>query len=154
MVRRHPGLGAWISLVFSLAILVGSICWPWLGLAVPGLVLVAAVSTFVRPRWFCSTACPRARILTGFIGPVSRYRPSPKGLSSPAVRNPLCGFLMVCSIAQTARLWGQWDALGWFFWAVCATTLVASLVLGWWNKPRTWCTVCPVGTLQQTLRGH
>lgn len=151
MKRNGPGVRGWLSFAVSALVIGASVFWPWVGLAVPVLVVVAVVTNFWKPKVFCRSVCPRAGLLTGFVTPFSRFRPLPARLSSPAVRQGACGLLMVCAVGQTARLWEQWQALGWFFWAICVGTLVLAILLGVFYKPRSWCAVCPVGTLQQTL---
>ena len=99
---RPPGTRAWLSLTASLAILLGALVWPWVGLAVPLLVGIAVLGNFFQPKWFCRKACPRAGLLSGFVGRWSRFKPLPSGLYSLPVRNLLCGFLMVCSVGQFA----------------------------------------------------
>lgn len=141
------------ALSFTLAILIGSFFWSALGLTVPLLVLAATVSNFFKPRWFCAKACPRAYILAGFLPRISRYREVPKVLYSGAIRKILCGFMMFCAIGQTVRLWPDYQKLGLFFSLVCALTLGMAVIAGILYKPRAWCAFCPIGTLQDTLRG-
>ena len=143
---------SWAALFFSLAIVIGSFFWPLLGLSVPLLLLAAVISNFVKPRWFCAKACPRAHTLGGFLPSLSRYRALPAFLYSGAVRTMLCAFVLVCAVGQTSRLRSNIPALGLFFWAVCVITLAAAVALGIFYKPRAWCALCPVGTLQDTLR--
>ncbi len=146
--RYHPVA----ALLFSLGILIGSLFWPPLGFAVPVIVLAALISNAFSPRWFCAKACPRAHILGGFLPRLSRYRPTPKLIYSNGLRKGVCGFMLFCSIGQTSRLWGAPDSLALFFTLVCAISLALAIPLGILYKPRSWCALCPVGTLQETLR--
>jgi len=152
-VKIKPDIRHFTALAFTAAVLVGSFFWPAAGLAVPVLVLAAALGNMFKPRWFCAKACPRAYILGGFLPRISRYRPLPKSFYSPGIRKILCGFMLFCSIGQTVRVWPDYRALGFFFWYVCALTLAAAFIVGILYKPRAWCAFCPVGTLQDTMRG-
>lgn len=146
------GIAGWISLAVSLTVIVGGFFFPILGLFVPLLLIFAVITNFFRNRWFCGKACPRAYILGGFLPGISRYKNLPRFLYSDGLRSVLCGFLLICAVGQTSRLFHNLQALGWFFWFVCAGTFAFALILGLAYKPRAWCALCPVGTLQQTLR--
>jgi polyferredoxin len=37
------------------------------------------------------------------------------------------------------------------FWVLCAASLSAGLLMGFFFKPRSWCAICPMGTLQDTI---
>lgn len=138
-------------LLVPVAVIVAGTLYPVAGLAVPALVLFAAVSSLFKKRWFCSRACPRGVLLSTTLGRVSRRKPLPRSLRSPAVRTVLCGFLLLCSVGQTLRLRADTAVLGSFFWLVCVLTLALSLVMGLVWKPRAWCAVCPVGALQDNV---
>jgi len=145
------GLKAWIGLAFSAFVIIGGFFWPIFGLAVPALLALAVGSTFFRRRWFCSKACPRGQLLSGFTRSVSRYRNLPPFLHSQGVRRGLCGLLMFCAIGQTLRFWPSLESLGRFFWIVCVATFAVALGMAIAFKPRAWCAVCPMGTLQDTI---
>jgi polyferredoxin len=150
--RNNYGLARTIvAVLFSGAVIVGGFFEPLVGLAVPALVIVAAVSSLVRKRWFCSTACPRAAILGTFGRSVSRYKSLPAFMKTDRVRTALCGFLLVCSVGQTARNWQAIGNAGRFFWLVCALSLVAALAMSYFFSPRSWCAICPVGALQDNV---
>jgi hypothetical protein len=142
---------SWVALFFSIGIIAGSFLWPWLGLAVPLLAVGAGIGALFRPKWFCSKACPRGRILGYFLKPLARFRPTPGFLSSPRLRSLFCGVILFSSLGQLTRLWPHFESLGWFFWGVCVATLGLALGLGLLYKPRSWCVVCPLGTFQETL---
>lgn len=137
--------------VISGGAIVGGFFQPLFGLIVPILVVAAAIGSLVRKRWFCSSACPRGALL-GSLGPrYSRYRALPASLKADKVRTALCGFLLVCTVGQTARNWDSLGQLGRFFWFVCALSLVVALVMAYFFKPRSWCAICPVGALQDNV---
>jgi ferredoxin-type protein NapH len=149
--RVARGAKAWLGFGFSGSIMVGGFFWPILGLAVPMLLAIAVGSTFFRRRWFCSNACPRGSLLSGFTRSVSRYRSLAPALYSQSVRMGLCGFLMFCAVGQTMHLWPSMASLGRFFWIVCIATFVVALIMAIASKPRAWCAVCPLGTLQDNI---
>lgn len=141
------------SVVFVAAVAVGGFFQPLIGLAVAVLLLAAAAMNFFRPRSFCSSVCPRGTALGFVLSRSPRRRPLPDFLKTGGVRKALCGFMMLCVVVNVVRSAGSFPALGLFFWGLCVLSLGAGLLLGFLYKPRAWCAVCPMGTLQDTLRG-
>ena len=151
MTRDRNALKGYLFFAFALVIMIGGFFQPLLGLAVPVLLALAIALSFARKRPFCSRVCPRAGILSHVVSRWSRYRQMPAYLYSQGVRNALCAFLLICAVGQTSRLWPEFRAVGNFFWIVCVLTFVLSVAMGIIFKPRSWCAVCPLGTLQSTL---
>ncbi len=143
-------LGA-LSLLFVTAVAVGGFFIPYLGFAVATVMAAAIVMTMIKPRLFCAKACPRGKALGFGLSRLSRGRPLPTGAVSPGAKRALCGFMMFCVAGNVYRLWGAPQALGTFFWGLCALSLAAGVMLGILYRPRAWCVVCPMGTLQDTI---
>jgi polyferredoxin len=142
----------YLALAFTIAVIGLSLLWPVVGLAVPALVILAVVTNAFKHNWFCSNACPRAKILGGFFRRISRNRPTPPSLYTGQMRMVLCGALLFCSISQVSRYWKDLPRLGLFFWAVCVVSLAFAIVFALLYRPRSWCALCPVGTLQRSFR--
>jgi hypothetical protein len=143
-----------LSLAFSAAVIVGGWFLPELGLAVPLILAVAVITNSRRARWFCSKACPRGLILTGFARVLSGYRRLPPFFHSLAFRSMSCGMLLMVTLGQVMKLWPDAASIGRFFWWVCVSTLALALAMAVVFKPRSWCAVCPLGTLQTTMGGR
>lgn len=150
-MRFSKNLIGALSSAFVLAVAVVGFFIPYLGFAVAVVMLVAVIMSLIKPRSFCAKACPRGRALGFMLKPLSRGRPLPAGAVSPGSKRALCGFMMFCVIGNVYRLFGSPAALGTFFWGVCVLSLGAGVVVGLVYKPRAWCAVCPMGTLQETI---
>lgn len=150
-MRFSKNLIGALSSAFVLAVAVGGFFIPYLGFAVAVVMLVAVLMSLQKPRSFCAKACPRGRALGFMLKPLSRGRPLPAGALSTGSKRALCGFMMFCVIGNVYRLFGSPAALGTFFWGVCVLSLGAGVVLGLIYRPRAWCAVCPMGTLQETI---
>ncbi|MBU0926359.1 MAG: 4Fe-4S binding protein [Spirochaetes bacterium] len=140
-----------ISIAFVLAVAVGGFYYPLIGFAVALVMVVALAMTLARPKSFCAYACPRGKALGLALRPFSRGKPLPRGFASPTSKRALCGFMMFCVIGNIARLAEAPQALGTFFWGLCVISLAAGVVIGLIYRPRAWCAVCPMGTLQETV---
>lgn len=146
-----------LSLLFVLAIAVGGFFLRELGLALAFLMGTAIYLSLgsARPRAFCSGLCPRGRALGFALGPVSARLSLPAFMRSRAFRRFLCGssmFFVVMSLFSLPSGWALPAWLGNVFWILCVTTLGLGLLLGLVGKPRAWCAICPLGTLQDTIR--
>lgn len=79
------------------------------------------------------------------------FAPLPPALRSAGFRRGLCGFMLFCVINLLIRSGGGWEAAGRVFRGIYVLSLGVGTALGLYFKPRAWCAVCPVGTLQETL---
>ncbi len=138
-------------MVLVMLIALGGYFVPLLGLAVPALLLTALVMNLRRRRSFCAEACPNGRAYAAVLGGLSRRAPLPPALRSAGFRRGLCGFMLFCVINLLIRSGGGWEAAGRVFRGIYFLSLGVGTALGLYFKPRAWCAVCPVGTLQETL---
>ncbi|MDD3981893.1 MAG: 4Fe-4S binding protein [Spirochaetia bacterium] len=137
--------------IFVFTIAIGGIFVPELGLALAGLMAAAIVMTLRKPRSFCSTLCPRGKALGFIMRGTTKRRALPKFMLTLKFRRLLCGAMMFCVIGNLARSGGTLPAVGLVFWVLCILSLTAGLILGFFFKPRAWCAICPMGTLQDTI---
>lgn len=149
--RFYDGLWKWLSPPLILLISVAGFFWPAAGLAVPVLILAALGFNAFGRRSFCAGVCPNGRALSASFTRLSRGKPLPRVLRSPMARNALCAFMLFCVINLLSRTGGEWALVGRVFWLMYTVSvgLGAAMALFW--KPRAWCAVCPMGTLQDTL---
>lgn len=125
-----------------------------LGLALAGLMAAALGLTLfgAKPRVFCSRLCPRGKALGFALKPLSRGRPLPLRLRSPRLRRGICGLMLFCVAGNLVRGSLSATTAGNVFWLLCLVSLGAGILLGILYKPRAWCALCPLGTLQDTVR--
>lgn len=142
------------SLAFVAVVAIGGYFIPYLGLAL-AILMAAAVGLSVfgpRKRMFCSAVCPRGRALGFVMKPFSRGRSLPAWMLRTGTRRALCGFMMLCVGGNLFRNTAGLQGAGGIFWTLCLVSLSGGIALGALYKPRAWCAVCPMGTLQDTVR--
>ena len=154
--RAYPSVHKehWISIVFVFTIAIGGIFVPEIGLALAALMVAAIVMTLKKPRSFCSGVCPRGRSLGSIMHKTSKRQALPQFMLSTKFRRLLCGFTMFCVVGSLVRTGGVIHQVGTVFWVLCVVSLSAGLVMGFFFKPRSWCAICPMGTLQDTISRH
>ena len=151
-VRRRRWM-QW-TLVWVVAVTIG-LGWrfPWLGFSVPVVMLTGLIGSIFRGRFVCGNLCPRGAFYDRVMSRWSRDLSPPAWLRSMTLRwilfAALVGF-MVFRIAQSPA-----DPLHWgrVFWWMCVVTTAIGLPLAIVRHPRTWCSICPIGTAQNAIGG-
>jgi hypothetical protein len=137
--------------IFVFIVAIGGIFIPEIGLVLAALMAAAIVMTLRKPRSFCSKVCPRGKALGFIMRGNTRRKALPRFMLSIQFRRLLCGAMMFCVIGSLVRTGGEIRGVGTVFWALCAISLSTGLVMGYFFKPRSWCAICPMGTLQDTI---
>ena len=144
--RITPYLG-----IIVLIVSIGGIFYPKLGYI---LLLVFATLLIIAPfrgRWFCGNLCPRGSFVDFWLAPLSRRLRIPPFLRSMWIRVPIFIALMGFMIYRLLGTQGMVDRIGMVFVTLCIVTTSIAILFGVFLAPRTWCTFCPMGTLQRTL---
>lgn len=144
--RITPYLGM-IVLIVS----IGGIFFPKLGYI---LLLVFATLLVIAPfrgRWFCGNLCPRGSFVDFWLAPLSRKLAIPPFLRSMWIRVPIFIALMGFMLFRLMGTQGIVDRIGMVFVTLCIITTSIAILFGVFLAPRTWCTFCPMGTLQRML---
>jgi hypothetical protein len=146
-----------LSALFVITVALGGFFVRQFGLALAAEMIIAIVLSLTspKPRAFCSGLCPRGRALGFALRPISLGKSLPRMFSTRQFRRFLCGtsmFLVIASLFQVAPGVGVAEWAGMVFWILCLITLSAGIILGIIFRPRTWCALCPLGTLQDTIR--
>lgn len=138
--------------LFILAVAVGGYFFPAIGLVVPGMMILALILNAGRRRYFCSHVCPNGRTLSVTLSGTSGKRSLPRFLTDPGIRKVLCAFMFFCIINLLSRSGGGIANIGRVFWGIYLMATGLGFAFGLAYKPRSWCVVCPMGTLQDTVR--
>lgn len=131
-------------------IAIGGLFQPFFGFGVPALIVFALAMNFRSRRSFCAGVCPNGVALSA-LKPVSRHRRIPLAFVRPSSRRLLCGVMLFCMIGLFARGYPDYYAIGRSFWWIYIIALSVGIVFGVLYRPRAWCAVCPLGTLQDTV---
>lgn len=127
--------------------------YPVLGFIVPVVMLTGMVIGFFKGRYSCGNLCPRGGFFDRMIAPLSIKKPIPELFTSMAFRWLIFLALMGFMIFQISRNPSSWEHWGHVFWVMCAVTTLIGVVFGIFINPRTWCSFCPMGTMQNALGG-
>jgi len=136
-----------------LIVSIGGIFYPKLGYI---LLLVFASLMIIAPfrgRWFCGNLCPRGSFVDFWLAPLSRKLKIPPQFRSMWLRAPIFVVLMGFMIFRIIQTEGIVDRIGMVFVTLCILTTSIAILFGVIIAPRTWCSFCPMGTLQRAMGG-
>lgn len=148
MLKITPYLG-----IIVLIVSIGGIFYPKLGYF---LLLVFASLMIIAPfrgRWFCGNLCPRGSFVDFWLAPLSRKLKIPPQFRSMWLRAPIFVVLMGFMIFRIIQTEGIVDKIGMVFVTLCILTTSIAILFGVIIAPRTWCSFCPMGTLQRAMGG-
>jgi polyferredoxin len=123
------------------------------------MLLVFAAIFLSRPfrgRWFCGNLCPRGSLVDFWVSRISKKKRIPGTLQSLWIRLPIFFLLMGFLVYRiTSIIGGQntFEKIGMVFVTMCFVTTAIAVLLGSFLSPRTWCSFCPMGTVQRLLGG-
>lgn len=127
--------------------------YPLLGYSVPLVMIMGIAVAIFRGRYACGNLCPRGSFLDRIISRISPQRKIPSFFRNMVFRWTvlvlLMGFMMYRGMQQPTDL-NHW---GYVFWTMCVVTTIVALGLSLSVNSRTWCSFCPMGTLQNIIGG-
>ncbi len=132
--------------------IIGGQFYSWLGFVVPVVMLTGIIGAATQGgRFVCGWICPRGSFYDLIIAKISRNQKIPKFFRTSFVRYSLLVLLMGFMIIQIALDVGNINHWGAVFVRLCAITTAIGVLLGIIYNPRTWCSFCPMGTIQNHL---
>lgn len=144
----------WVLASVMLAVLALGWKYPLLGFVVPIAMLTGMIGGALRGRYVCGNICPRGSFFDTFFAKFGPSRPIPEKLLGIKLRSLVMIGLMSFMTFRLAQNPGNLEHWGLVFWQMCAITTAAAMVMGFLYRPRTWCAVCPVGTIGNLAGGE
>jgi len=143
----------WILL--SVVVVTIALGWkyPWLGFSVPVVMFSGIIGGFFKGRYVCGNLCPRGSFLDRIIWPLSPRKDIPPFFRNIYFRYSLFVFMMgfmIFKIMQNPSDPMHWGSV---FWLMCLVTTSIAIILGVLIHPRSWCSFCPIGTIQNSSGG-
>ncbi|MDH7601446.1 MAG: 4Fe-4S binding protein [Armatimonadota bacterium] len=152
LLSRRRRLVQWVLAPITIIVIALGWRYPLLGFAVPIVMLTGIAGAFINGRYVCGHLCPRGAFFDRIIAPLSPGRPIPAFLRTKPLRWTLVVLLMGFMTYQIAQNPGDVYHWGRVFWLMCVITTGAGVLLAVINQ-RTWCALCPIGTIQAAIGG-
>ncbi|MGD9639044.1 MAG: 4Fe-4S binding protein [Alphaproteobacteria bacterium] len=139
-----------------LFILVIALGWkyPYLGYMAPVTMAAGFAVSFFKGRYICGNYCPRGAFFDRLMSRLTLSRPIPKFLKKKSFRYGVVVFMLSLMTYKIAI--NPFDAkyIGLVFWQMCFATSLLGVTLAVLYKPRTWCSFCPMGTIEAAIGGN
>lgn len=143
--------------IIVLIISFGGLFYPLIGLFVPVFMITLLILSYSHGRYWCGNLCPRGSLNDHVIKRISMNKKIPDLLKSNLFRLSFLGLFMIIFSYRVYGVlthfsgWNLLMKLGFIFATVCLITTIISLVLGIFYGSRSWCSFCPMGTMQKGI---
>jgi ferredoxin-type protein NapH len=121
--------------------------YPLIGYFIPACMLLGIGLAAFQGRSWCDWLCPRGSFEDAWLARISRAGRIPPVLRTTAMRLAVMAFLMGMLTWQIIRLWPDPWGIGGFFVLLLTITTAVGVILGVVYQQRTWCYLCPIGTM-------
>lgn len=121
--------------------------YPLIGYFIPVCMLLGIGLATWQGRSWCDWLCPRGSFADAWLKRVSPGRAIPEALRRTPARVGVMAILMSVLTIQLIRLWPDPWAIGGFFVLLLTITTAVGVGLGLIWQQRSWCYLCPIGTM-------
>ncbi|MCL6634716.1 MAG: 4Fe-4S binding protein [Peptococcaceae bacterium] len=148
--RRRLQALTWAGLPL---VVIGGWFYPPLGFLLFGCMLGAVGVAFYRGRAWCDWMCPRGSFFDLVLARISPQKRIPSFLRGRAFRSLLLVTIFLVLSTQLYFAWGDLNRMGLAMVRVLTITTSLGIILALLYHPRTWCHICPMGTLGNWISG-
>jgi polyferredoxin len=137
-----------IFLTFAFfGVLIGGLFYPKIGLFAFVCMIGSVLLSFYKGRYWCYRFCPRGAFLDEFIARASFNKSIPAVLKSRFAKAFMLTFFIVMMSANAILSGGDLERFGKGVVMLLWVTTLVSAILGILFRARTWCVICPMGTV-------
>ena len=151
--RKRIILQSFITIIF-LIIIVGGWFYPVFGYFIPACMLLGITVALFNGRLWCNWMCPRGSFYDRVANQISHQRKIPSLFRSNQFRAIIIFLLISVMIFQLWRTWPDPVAMGGAFMLLLTITTIIGIILSGIYHQRTWCYICPIGTISNWIGGH
>ncbi len=130
-----------------LTILTGGWFWPLLGYLLPLCMILGIGTAIFKGRFWCNWLCPRGSFYDTMVKPLSPGKQIPALFKQNRFRIAILAILMLVLASNLISRWPDPYKIGAFFIRILTVTTVLGGILALFFHQRTWCYICPVGSL-------
>lgn len=136
----------WVWILLIMFCVIG-IFYPIIGLAALICMLAPSVVAIFKGRMWCGNFCPRGSFNDIILSKISKKRNVPKFLKSRWFKLTFLALVMGAFTLQIIFVWGSVVAISFVFVRMIIITTIITIILGITYNQRTWCMICPMGTM-------
>ncbi|WP_432664011.1 4Fe-4S binding protein [Wukongibacter baidiensis] len=98
-------------------------------------------------RLWCKNICPRGNLYDNVICKFGEKKTNPRCIKSIIFRIVIIVFVFTMFGIGIRKHWGDLEAMGGVFHRMIIGTTVIGIVLSFFFNHRTWCCLCPIGSI-------
>ena len=132
-------------------IVVGGLSYPILGYLVVAMMAVFLPLSFFKGRFWCWYLCPRGAFLDLGMAKISPNKSNPRLFSKQWFRWLILGLFMSFMAYRIVVSGGNLMTIGAIFVSICLITTIIAIILALIFRSRSWCAICPMGTIQEHI---
>jgi len=129
------------------AILIGGWRFPLLGFFIPACMVLGMAIGAVRGRKWCDWYCPRGSFYDAWMSRLAMRKKIPPLFKDMRFRLAVLSLLMLAMASNLVMRWPKVDSIGTFFILMLTSTTALGALLTVCSHQRSWCTICPIGTM-------
>lgn len=133
--------------------IIAGILFPALGTIALLCMLAPVVTSFWSGRNWCGYYCPRGSFNDYLLAKITLKREMPRIFKESWFRLTFLALLMGAFVIQIILAWGSLVAVGAVFVRMVLLTTLLGIILGIIYNYRTWCLICPMGTMAGFIAG-
>ena len=142
--RKRLQWYTWLGLPL---VVIGGWFYPLLGFLLIGCMAGAVGIAVYKGRAWCDWMCPRGSFYDLFLDKLSSKQQISKVFRSEWLRVTVICILFIVIGVQIYFAWPDPEGIGQAFVLVLTITTTIGVLLGLAVHPRTWCHICPMGTI-------
>lgn len=133
----------------------GGLFYPKLGLLLIPIMITLITLGFFKGKYWCGNLCPHGSLFDSLLFKYSFNKKMPPLLTSTTFKVLFFLFYMsmfTSRLIHVFQTWGTmvfWDKLGFVFTVNYLIPTTVGTFLALFIAPRTWCSFCPMGTMEQ-----
>ena len=149
-IKRFIHKWIWVLLVIYCVV---GIFFPLVGMAALVCMLAPSVVAIFKGRMWCGNFCPRGSFNDTILSKISKKNSVPKLFKVQWFRLVFLAVLMGAFAIQIVYAWGNMQRVSSVFVRMIILTTVITIILGIIYNQRTWCMICPMGTMAHYVAG-
>lgn len=141
----------WIMAPLVPLVIIAGIFWPYLGYLAIGFMLLLFALVRFRGRYYCGWICPMGAFQERLLAKVSLKRPMLPLFRKSWFKGLVFALMLGLLTARLIMSEGDPETIGAIFVMMWTLSTGFAVALGLVWKPRSWCSFCPMGTMQGLL---
>lgn len=140
--------------VLFVAIMTMGWWYHFLGYFIPLCMVLGIGIGLARGRKWCDWFCPRGSFNDALVKSISPKKEIPELLKKISFRVVVLIFLMSVMTINLVLRWPDFYKIGYFFLMLLTITTAIGVLLALFFHQRSWCYICPIGTLINLIGGR